>query len=107
VSGVALPPEIVSVISELRAVAQRHQVRSIALIGSAARGTFDPSRSDIDLLVDFGDDTSGLGRRALSFYREVQHLFNRKVDVVSLHGVRNPTWRQIHAESKVPIYAAA
>jgi predicted nucleotidyltransferase len=94
-------------IAELRSVAKEHGVRSVALIGSAARGTFDPSRSDLDLLVDFGEFTPDLGRRALAFYREVQALFRCRVDVVSVHGVRSAAWRSIHAQSQVPLYAAA
>ena len=33
---------------------RRHRVRSLAVFGSAARDDFDPDRSDVDLLVEFG-----------------------------------------------------
>lgn len=91
----------------LRRLAAALDVRSISLVGSAATGQFDPERSDIDLLVDFGPYSDDLGRRAIRFYQEVQALFGRRVDVISIHGIRNPTWRQIHAERQVPLYAAA
>ena len=38
---------------ELRALCRRFHVRRLDLFGSAARGDFDPERSDIDLLVEF------------------------------------------------------
>jgi len=103
---VDLPQEIAAALPALREIAAAHGVRAVAIIGSVPRGTFDPKRSDIDLLVDLGGYTDDPGRRALSFRREAQLLFGRHVDVVSTHGVRNPTWRAIHAASQVPVYAA-
>jgi predicted nucleotidyltransferase len=38
---------------ELRAVCRRFHVRRLDLCGSAARGDFDPQRSDVDFLVEF------------------------------------------------------
>ena len=42
----------------------------------------------------------------MTFYRAVQELFGRRVDVISTHGLRNPIWCQIHSELQIPIYAA-
>src|SRR5262244_388898 len=38
---------------ELRALCRRFHVRRLDLFGSAARGDFDPERSDTDFLVEF------------------------------------------------------
>jgi predicted nucleotidyltransferase len=103
----ALPNEIVQHIPELRSLAVRYGLRSVAIIGSAASGSFDPSRSDLDLLVDFGEYSNGLARRALGFYRDAQRLFGRRVDVVSVQGIKSQTWREIHDSMKVPVYVAA
>jgi len=37
----------------LAALCRRHHVRTLELFGSAADGSFQPDRSDLDLLVDF------------------------------------------------------
>lgn len=102
-----LHPSIADRLPALVRLATALDVKSIALVGSAAGDEFDPARSDIDLLVDFGPYSDDLGRRAIRFYQEVQVLFGRRVDVLSVHGIRNPTWRQIHADRQVPLYAAA
>ena len=49
------PDPIAAHAAEIRTACARHSVSSLALVGSAARADFDPSRSDIDVLVDFVD----------------------------------------------------
>ena len=49
---------------ELRDLCRRFHVRRLEVFGSAARGDFDPARSDIDFLVEFAEDDTIL--RALS-----------------------------------------
>jgi predicted nucleotidyltransferase len=73
----------------------------------SAVGNFSSDRSDLDLLVDFGEYQPGLARRALAFHREVEQLFQCRVDVLSVHGLRSPHWRALHDAQKVPVYAAA
>jgi uncharacterized protein len=38
---------------ELRALCRRFHVLRLDVFGSAARGDFDPERSDVDFLVEF------------------------------------------------------
>jgi len=38
-------------------------VQKLEVFGSAATEAFDPDRSDIDLIVDFADESPGLARR--------------------------------------------
>jgi predicted nucleotidyltransferase len=42
-------------LDRIRAACARRGVSFLELVGSAARDDFDPSRSDIDVLVDFPD----------------------------------------------------
>ena len=102
-----LHPDISSRLDALRTLSARYGLRSVAVTGSAVNGAFDPSRSDLDLLVDFGDYSPDLGRRATGFHREAESLFGRRVDVISVHGLRSRRWREIHASQGVPVYAAA
>ena len=41
---------------ELRALCRRLHVRRLDLLGSAARGDFDPEQSDVDFLAEFDRD---------------------------------------------------
>ncbi len=103
-----IPPEVISSrFPELAAVAAAHGLRAVWLVGSAARGEFNPTTSDIDLLVDFGDYEPGIARRAVAFHVAVAALMGRRVDLISVHGIRNPTWVAIHEATRIPVYAAA
>ncbi len=39
---------------QIAALCQRFGVRRLEMFGSAASGSFDPERSDVDFLLDFG-----------------------------------------------------
>jgi len=108
--SVQLPAEITAHLDGLREIAGKYAVRSVAVVGSAAHGShgsFAADRSDLDLLVDFGEFQPGLAKRALGFQRDAEALFGRRVDVLSVHGIRAAHWRAIHDATKVPVYAAA
>ena len=106
-SRVPLDPHIACQLEPLRELARRYGLRSVSVVGSAVTGALEPARSDLDLLVDFGDYAPDLGRRATGFHRDVEALFGRRVDLISVHGLRSRRWREIHASNGMPVYAAA
>ena len=63
----------------------RHHASRVRLFGSAARGDDRPD-SDIDLLVDFDEDSSLFDLMRMS--RELEALLGRPVDVVSAGGLK-------------------
>ena len=71
---------------QVRAIAARHHASRVRLFGSAARGEDRPD-SDIDLLVDFDEDSSLFDLVRLS--RDLEALLGRPVDVVSVGGLRS------------------
>jgi hypothetical protein len=77
------------------AIASRHHASRVRLFGSAARGEDRPD-SDIDLLVDFDEDSPLFDLMRVS--RELEAMFDRPVDVVSAGGLKNRD-RAILAES--------
>jgi uncharacterized protein len=68
------------------AIASRHHASRVRLFGSAARGEDRPD-SDIDLLVDFDEDSSLFDLVRMS--RELETLLGRAVDVVSVGGLKS------------------
>jgi predicted nucleotidyltransferase len=77
--------------AQLVALCRNRGVKRLELFGSAARDDFDAERSDLDFLVDLGDDpcTSPLDAY-FGLKDELEALFNRPVDLVSDGSIRNP-----------------
>ena len=84
---ISLPVEA----EQVAEVCRRHNVRELAVFGSAARGDTRPD-SDIDVLIDF-EPSARIGFIALSrLTRDLEALFGRRVDVVTKRGL-NPRIR--------------
>jgi uncharacterized protein len=84
-----------------------HHVARLELFGSAAKGQFDASRSDLDFLVNFFPLSPP--DRADAYFgllASLQDLFQRHIDLVEEEAVTNPYLiRTIEADHRV-IYAA-
>lgn len=67
-------------------------IRRLDLFGSASSGgDFDPQRSDVDFLVDFGVREEPIDVSTyLRFRDELASLLGRPVDLVVAGSVRNP-----------------
>ena len=93
----------------IRKLCERHRVRSLALFGSAATGTFDPARSDIDFLVEFLPDAprTGLAGAYFALREELATLLGRPVDLLEASALTNPFVAESIQQAKVPLYAAA
>jgi uncharacterized protein len=71
---------------QVKAVAARHHASRVRLFGSVARGEDRPD-SDIDLLVDFTEDSSLFD--VMHMTRELQDVLGHPVDVVSAGGLKD------------------
>lgn len=71
---------------QVKAVAARHHASRVRLFGSVARGEDRPD-SDIDLLVDFTEDSSLFD--VMRMTRELQDVLGHPVDVVSAGGLKD------------------
>ena len=69
----------------IRAAARRSRARSIALVGSVARGD-DTDRSDFDFLVDFEDDADLFDVAGLKV--DLEDLLGQPVDIVDSAAAR-------------------
>ena len=84
-----------------------HGVRSLAAFGSVLRSDFDPSRSDVDVLVEFEPQAAGSFSNFLGLKESLEALFGRSVDLVEQRAIRNRRLRYYIERSKAPVYAAA
>jgi hypothetical protein len=94
--------------SEIDALCQRFHVRRLDMFGSAARGDFDPARSDIDFLVEFAAQEDNLGR-FLDFKEALETLLARPVDLVDRKAIqtsRNYIRKRHILTGGEPVYAA-
>lgn len=97
-----------STADQIRALCRRHRVVALYLVGSAATGEFDPSRSDYDFLVEFEPhERKGSGDVYFGLLHDLELLLGRHVDLIERGCVSNSVVRKSLESTKVPLYAAA
>ena len=102
-----MPPIIEKNLAEIAALCRRYEVKYLELFGSAARGDFDPDRSDLDFFVDsLSQDWHGAADRWFGLQESLESLLARKVDLVSLPDAKDPYFLQVANRHKVQLYAA-
>lgn len=93
---------------EVRALCRRFHVRRLEVFGSAARGDFDPKRSDFDFLVEF--DRSHPDSLSLKTYLglrdALEALLGRPVDLVEPGALRNPYLKASIDGAREPVFEA-
>jgi uncharacterized protein len=100
-------PLIESHRAEIAELCQRFHVRRLDVFGSAARGSdFDPTRSDVDLLVSYMPDRRADFGAYLDLRDALSELFGRPVDLVMENAVENPFIRAGIERSRQPLYGA-
>lgn len=99
--------EVASRRGELQDLCRRFGVRRLDLFGSAARGDFDPARSDLDFLYEFeAKPTGGYADAFFGIKESLEGLFGRPVDLVAAEAIRNPYFLESVEQTIVPLYAA-
>jgi predicted nucleotidyltransferase len=95
--------------AELLTLCARHNVRRLALFGSAARGDdFRPESSDLDFLVEFASPEAGRpADRYFGLLADLERLFDRSVDLLDVAAIRNPYLERAVTVSQELLYAAA
>ena len=90
----------------LAELCHRFGVRKLELFGSAVTGKFNPSRSDLDFIVEFPPeyDFGPWLSRLTDFKRALMELFGRRVDLSLPTALHNPWFRREADKSRVTIY---
>jgi predicted nucleotidyltransferase len=93
---------------QLGKLCRRFHVRRLDVFGSAARGDFDPARSDLDFLVEFDSrEPNALSFKIyFSFKESLEALFGRSVDLVEPGAMRNPYLKASIERSREPVFEA-
>lgn len=82
-----------------------HKVGKIYAFGSSITDHFDPTQSDIDLVVYVDiDDPVDRGETLLSLWDKLEALFKRKVDLLTEDSIRNPYLKANINRTKKLIY---
>jgi predicted nucleotidyltransferase len=80
-------------------------VNRLDVFGSAVTDQFDPSRSDVDFVVEFNrHDEPGILDRYLALAERLEALLRRPVDLVTTASIRNPYFRETIEATKESIY---
>lgn len=92
----------------LAELCRRFGVRKLELFGSACAGEFNPSRSDLDFIVEFPPeyDFGPWLSRLSQFEQSLTHLFGRRVDLITPSALRNPWFRREADKARVTLYHA-
>jgi predicted nucleotidyltransferase len=79
----------------------------LEVFGSAARGDFDPTRSDIDFFYEFDErDISYIADRFFDLKDGLEALLGFKVELVSALDAKNPYFLQVANRHRQTLYAA-
>ena len=101
-----IPPNIERRRSDIEAACKEAGVKSLWLFGSATRPDYQPDRSDVDFLVELAPDRSPAAQ-FFRLYRTLAELFDERMDLISLAGVKNQFFKAELAETRIPLYVAA
>lgn len=94
-------------LNEVQQLCRTYRVARLELFGSAAKGQFDSSRSDLDFLVEF--QPLSPSERADAYFgllAALQDLFQRDIDLVEAAAVTNPYFKQAVDANRTVVYAA-
>lgn len=86
-------------------VCRRFSVERLYLFGSAASGNFDAERSDLDFLVNLGEQAPGeYADNYLGLAQALEELFGCSVDLVTEHSIRNRYFREVVFAARQLLY---
>ncbi len=84
---------------------KRYKVNKMYAFGSSVTDRFDPSKSDIDVVVEINiADPADRGEALLSLWHQFEILFERKVDLLTEDSIQNPFLKQSIDRTKKLIY---
>jgi len=93
--------------TQVEKLCRKYGVKTLEVFGSAADGSWDPQRSDLDFLVQFAPCEPRLHyERYFGLLEGFQALFARPIDLVEADAMRNPYFIRSVQGSRRLLYAA-
>lgn len=91
----------------IEAICRRRHVLRLEVFGSATGPLFDPTRSDVDFLVEFVPDRPlDLVDAYFGLREDLGALLKCPIDLVMTSAIRNPIFLESVNESRQLLYAA-
>jgi len=92
--------------NRLTDLCQNNQVvNKLYFFGSALTSKFDPQTSDIDVLIEAANlSPEERGEHLLALWDNLEALFSRKVDLLTVDSLRNPYLKREVEQTKKLIY---
>ncbi|MDX2196038.1 MAG: nucleotidyltransferase domain-containing protein [Cytophagales bacterium] len=91
--------------TEFADLCSSHRVDKMYAFGSSITDHFDPTNSDIDVVVKIDiDDPLDRGDMLFSLWDKLEVLFNRKVDLLTEASIQNPYLKANINKTKTLIY---
>jgi predicted nucleotidyltransferase len=79
------------------------RVKRLDVFGSLARGDATP-QSDVDLLVEFDERGGQLHRRFFRLLHHLEDTLDRKIDLLTPGGLKNPYFLRRVLKERIQIY---
>ncbi len=99
---------IESKLATIATICRRFSVQRLWVFGSATTGRFDPDRSDVDFMVEFGSEAPrDYIHHFFPLEEALARAVGRPVDVVEPQAIRNPYFRASALAGRILIYEAA
>lgn len=105
-ASAAVAPDVMARNADVARLCVEFAVRRLELFGSAAVGTFDPSHSDLDFLIEF-DASPRLTpfEQYFGLKEALEALFGRAVDLVMSGAPQNPYFLKSLNKTRRLVYA--
>ncbi|MBI2257534.1 MAG: nucleotidyltransferase domain-containing protein [Flavobacteriia bacterium] len=100
--------EISKRINDFILICKKHNVDKLYAFGSSTNDQFNPSTSDIDLIVEINEQNPiKKGEKLMSLWDVLESFFVKKVDLISERSIQNPYFKENIDKSKILIYDGA
>jgi len=104
---VTVHASVEAALPEIAALCEELGVLRLDLFGSATGRTFDPRSSDVDVLVEFGQQRPvGYFDSYFALKEGLERILGRPVDVVARSSIRNPYFLEQVQRQREQLYAA-